>query len=50
MVVIIQVILCGGIMVNSSQPEAETMTGGHTTVLRSTAGLGGGIGTVAVPI
>ena len=50
MVVIIHVILCGGIMVNSSQPETETMTGHGTTVLRSMAGLGGGMGAGAMPI
>ena len=37
-------------MVYSSQPETGTMTGRQPTVLRSTAGLGGGMRTAAVPI
>ena len=37
-------------MVYSSQPETETMTRHQPTVLRSTAGLGGGMRTAEVPI
>ena len=37
-------------MVNSSEPQTETMTGPGTTVLRSTTRLGLGIGAAAMPI
>ena len=38
-------------MVTSSQPETETMTGRRIgTVLRSSAGVGGGISSAVLPI